>query len=540
MANSIDYKLFKIFAEYNTAGGYTFDAKPGIYKIECWGSAAADRGSGYGGRGGYTCGIFQFKKGDKVFVKIGDKNGFNGGGRAGWGGYGGGASDVRIKGDTLNNRIIVAGGGGTCGRVYDNQYSGYGGGLNGGTGHGGCGGPGGGGTQSGSGGSYPGSFGYGAGGGAGSGGYAGGGGGGWFGGGGGSVDGSLDDDCGGGGGSGYVLSAASYKPIGYIDDSYYHCLDTPTLLAGNETMPNPAYNPLAINTVQQETIVGNNGIGKVRISYILQELYFIKRNGKLYIPNKNFYSEYSNEFIPLDETDPDTIFYNIIYSDEYIIQFDKCIYSAIGLFDSFTVSNGLNNKTIKPLDFFDLTKDTIIKVSNNHFIYKFQDDYNQFKLIYKNNEKARLKAQIKLKDNIVINDEVSDIYFKINSTKNMNVMIKKYEDYYNSHQMKDTLNNIFKSGILASNLSEYFINADLINLSIGFTNNVYNSDDKLKQIKLIAKASNKYRRLWKQDVTMYGNKDYIYLKFNDAHNEVIINKFSKDKTECPINTLEEF
>jgi hypothetical protein len=301
-------------------------------------------------------------------------------------------------------------------------------------------------------------------------------------------------------------------------------------------MPNPSYNPLDVNTVQQETIVGNNGIGKVRISYILQELYFIKRDGKLYVPNKNFYSEYSNEFIPIAETDPAKAFYSILYSDDYIIQFDKCIYSAIELFDSFTVSNGLDIKTINPFDFFDLSKDTIIKVSNNNT----QDYYNQFKLEYKNNEEARFKSQIKLKDDIVIHDDVSNIYFETNSNKNMNIMIKKYGNYYNSNQVKDTLDNIFKTGVNASSLPTYFINADLINLSIGFNDNVYKSDDKLKQIKLLAKASNKYRRLWKQDVNIYGNKDYIYLKFNDMHDEVIVNKFSKDKTGCAINTLEEF
>ncbi|MBC2478630.1 glycine-rich protein, partial [Clostridium beijerinckii] len=308
MAVTINYNLFRVLAEYNTSGAYSFQARPGIYKIECWGSAAAARSStGLGGRGGYACAVFRFKIGDKIFVKVGDNNGVNGGGRAGWGGYGGGASDVRVGADTLNNRIIVAGGGGTCGYNTSVDYYGYGGGLSGGNGISRCGSPGLGGTQSGSGGGVPGGFGYGGYGMAAWGGYSGGGGGGWYGGGGGSVDSSADDDSGGGGGAGYVLSGTSYKPSGYIDDSYYYCIDTPMLIAGNLTMPNPNYDSQS-NAIQAETVVGNPGIGKVKISYIPQALYFIKHDEKLYIPNKYFFSEYYGKFIPLTEEDASKVY----------------------------------------------------------------------------------------------------------------------------------------------------------------------------------------------------------------------------------------
>jgi hypothetical protein len=144
--------------------------------------------------------------------------GFNGGGDGGNYGYysgaGGGASDIRIGGSALSNRVVVAGGGGGDGYGYPaNNNGGDGGGTTGGdaTGSYYSGGGGGGGTQSagGAGGIYP----YGSGpgyadyygqagtlgqGGQGSYYYGGGGGGGYYGGGGSGYLGS------GGGGSSYT------------------------------------------------------------------------------------------------------------------------------------------------------------------------------------------------------------------------------------------------------------------------------------------------------------------------------------------------
>ena len=65
--------------------------------------------------------------------------GFNGGGNGnsngyGAGGGGGGATDIRIGGNTLADRVLVAGGGGGSGSNYDAYAGGDGGGLIGGTG----------------------------------------------------------------------------------------------------------------------------------------------------------------------------------------------------------------------------------------------------------------------------------------------------------------------------------------------------------------------------------------------------------------------
>lgn len=134
----------------------------GVYRIEAWG-AEGGRGMcngglcGAGGKGGYAAGNIELHRGDRLYVYVGQKgknaNGnnqtgtFNGGGGSSHdysdnesAGTGGGATDVRLVGDTawddpesLASRIIVAGGGG--GNSYGYK-SGAGGGLHGENGNG--------------------------------------------------------------------------------------------------------------------------------------------------------------------------------------------------------------------------------------------------------------------------------------------------------------------------------------------------------------------------------------------------------------------
>ena len=109
--------------------------------------------------------VVRVHPGDKLYVFVGGSGkdgGFNGGSAGGAGGYGkfytgntgGGASNVRVGGDTLPDRVIVAAGGGGAGAafVYRDASGGSGGGLVGKGGGTACsttsGGGGGGGTQS--------------------------------------------------------------------------------------------------------------------------------------------------------------------------------------------------------------------------------------------------------------------------------------------------------------------------------------------------------------------------------------------------------
>jgi hypothetical protein len=118
------------------------------YTIEVWGAQggnATDGGITEGGRGGYCKGTIFLTAGTVLYVYVGGQNGYNGGGTGGYGDFesgkpGGGATDVRLGGNTLSDRIIVAGGGGGCGgRGY---YSGTTQGVGGAAGENGMNGPG--------------------------------------------------------------------------------------------------------------------------------------------------------------------------------------------------------------------------------------------------------------------------------------------------------------------------------------------------------------------------------------------------------------
>lgn len=211
-----------------------FDAE---YQLETWGAqgGSADRNYALGGAGGYSKGTVNLKKGDILYIHVGGygytpQSGYNGGGcnpglSYGWI-CGGGATDMRINTNSVNNRIIVAGGGGSVGAY--NHKGAAGGGLNGenntlGSGTGGQGA-----TQTGGGGN--GQFAIG---GNGSGSYGGGGGGGWYGGGG-----SNSTNRGGGGGSGYVFGPDTYKPSNYPVDAQYYLKDSSTI-AGNKRITLP-------------------------------------------------------------------------------------------------------------------------------------------------------------------------------------------------------------------------------------------------------------------------------------------------------------
>jgi hypothetical protein len=196
------------------------------------------------GRPGRVSAIIPVSPGEKLYVFVGGSGtdgGFNGGGAGaystshGAGNPGGGASDVRVGGTGILERIIVAAGGGGAGEadnIYGTNPGGNGGGLFGKDGGGGAsygsGDGGKGGTQSQGGAGGAGAYGYfgsgrpGGGGDLGSGGnggdgaeYAGnggGGGGGYYGGGGGGGGGDafyhLTQGGGGGGGSSYVEPSA--------------------------------------------------------------------------------------------------------------------------------------------------------------------------------------------------------------------------------------------------------------------------------------------------------------------------------------------
>ena len=258
----------------------------GTYKLECWGAqgGTGNPTANIGGLGGYSYGNITLAENTVLFLYTGSKGYdrvettvFNGGGIAEGSsnynsGSGGGASDIRIKTDSLYARVIVAGGGGGGAGANETTYiGGYGGGTLGGSSSANSSGSSGtasGGNQTGAGtfsnpGSYTGltgSFGQGgnySGGGDRSGG---GGGGGWYGGGAGSYG------VAGAGGSGYVYtsSTASNYPSGCLLNSNYY-LTSASTIAGNSSFISP--------TGSSETGHGGNGYIRITIQSIANWAY---------------------------------------------------------------------------------------------------------------------------------------------------------------------------------------------------------------------------------------------------------------------------
>jgi hypothetical protein len=116
----------------NQVFSYTGNSEPfvapcsGTFTFEVWG---AEGQGGNGGDGGYATGQMDLNVGDILEVFVGGNAGFNGGGQghAATERNGGGASDIRLGGLTLDHRILVAGGGGSS--SGDANFAGGGGGA---------------------------------------------------------------------------------------------------------------------------------------------------------------------------------------------------------------------------------------------------------------------------------------------------------------------------------------------------------------------------------------------------------------------------
>ncbi len=133
----------------------------GHYKIEAWGASGGDASDSYnGGYGGYSVGIVELNRFDKLYVVVGGSGstsgngGYNGGGRSSIqsGGYigsaGGGATHIATQligtgllfeyASNTDKLLIVAGGGGgsASGSGNTNGTGGSGGGTSGGSGTG--------------------------------------------------------------------------------------------------------------------------------------------------------------------------------------------------------------------------------------------------------------------------------------------------------------------------------------------------------------------------------------------------------------------
>ena len=156
------YAVEEVKFDYVYTGDYQEFVAPytGEYKLEVWGAGGGGQhqagSAGVGGLGGYSKGLINLRKGDKLYIYVGGEGKtcvtagctasatFNGGGSgykkkgdtADPVGSGGGATDMRFVSGAWNDtnsllsRVIVAGGGGGGG-METNEHGGDGGGATG-------------------------------------------------------------------------------------------------------------------------------------------------------------------------------------------------------------------------------------------------------------------------------------------------------------------------------------------------------------------------------------------------------------------------
>ncbi len=118
-ATSVIFRYNKTSSSANLNQGYAIP-RTGWYKIELFGAQGGNSGAKYGGKGAYTSGYIYLEAGRQLYFNVGGQptnssGGVNGGGNSGSlsnAKGGGGATDVRLNGTALSDRIMVAAGGG--------------------------------------------------------------------------------------------------------------------------------------------------------------------------------------------------------------------------------------------------------------------------------------------------------------------------------------------------------------------------------------------------------------------------------------------
>ncbi|MFZ4708136.1 MAG: immunoglobulin domain-containing protein, partial [Bacteroidales bacterium] len=103
---------------FDYTGNYqTFTVPAGVYSltIDAFGAEGIGLNGFLPGQGGRAQGELAVVPGQVLYIYVGGRNLFNGGGSGRGGANGGDASDVRLGGMAISDRIIVAGGGGGAG-----------------------------------------------------------------------------------------------------------------------------------------------------------------------------------------------------------------------------------------------------------------------------------------------------------------------------------------------------------------------------------------------------------------------------------------
>lgn len=510
-----------------TGAAQTVFLFPGVYSIECWGASGGRNlvnNNSSPGRGGYAKGTITLNTIEILHVFVGGKGadtphagdsaptsvisgGFNGGGRGINGGAGGGgATDVRLGGTTLDHRIIIAGGAGGVGSNSGISSGGYGGGGAGGAGTGG-------------GAANPGTqtsgFALGLGGDYTSTNDCGGGGGGYYGGFGGATSNSS-----GAGGSGFTSTTLTGR----------------SLIGGNASMPN--YNG--------GTVVGNLGDGYVRItgaeiSFCYYALWY---NNQFYIPSNELYNQQNKMYDPVSEE----------YLNDAVNNYDKYIYNINDLFkycningEHFYSLNKFNNGNLKIVKILKRTSTVfptvipdIILNSINYNINVSGSHIKNYKIILKlsiiNNA---INYIVKIKEKIKCVKDALKYFIKSNGTNKAKFAINYNLTMFGQNFTKITEREINEKGFSLSD-EKVEIDYEEIEILFGF-NSLCGPTEEVKNITIYKQDEGLLKSIPKSEYEVYydnGSKR-VYVKFNNKYDKVLINSPAYSKQEV-INKINEF
>ncbi|WP_459482553.1 glycine rich domain-containing protein [Clostridium saccharoperbutylacetonicum] len=411
--------------------------------VRCYGSQGGIgiySNSQPGGKGGVAEGTYILKSNDArtVYIYVGAQNGYNGGG-VGNAWAGGGASDVRINGINLVNRIIVAGGGGGG---SDRFIGGNGGGLIGSDGSNyyssWCAK---GGTQ------IDGGSGYGKGslgiGGMGQGNrynygewVCGGGGGGYYGGGGGII--------------GTVYT--SVEPGGGAGGSSYIAL---------------------LDPIDASTTSGvRTGNGLVEITYEEDpNAYFLEKDDKYYVIDKKYFDNINKIFLPVEIED----IYNDLVDTAITPRADMSITSMLKPFV-------LDNQTYDPIKLIDFKEYKLCTLSKDN-LYKMTMHYTA-------SNKALSMTNIKIKEKYILDN------YRTNANDSIFFLDIKATD-------KTKIDYFFDYGETKSYKNCSILNTDKISNNFYFDFKLNSVDSLLQSVTLYGKNNDKYVKLKEPSINVY-------------------------------------
>lgn len=464
-----------------------------------------------GGKGAYVKGVVYLKKNEEVILYVGGKGGsartpyksggFNGGGDGSTDGTifgygGGGATDVRYKGDYYSNRIIVAGGGGGADSGADYIQAGR--------------------------------------------------------------PGSQEDGSGGDGGfNGHDPKVSGVVAVGYGATQHYGAMVGQGEHAINGTASGGGgagyYGGRATNTycggggggssyvndiyVRDKEIQDgvNKGDGKIVITKIAMQDNFnhftLYSEGNYYITLNKFYDQTHKKFIPI----PIEELSNFDYSDDFIVDIREV-----------TRGRYIDDEYVQPLEQFRDKDVKIAKIAgyNNKYYSNPADVKTDSVNISLRYTKELLKSiMVKIKNKFVQPTSIFKYFMSVNQTDAIKIGIV-YNNFILGKDYKIIQEEeIIDKGFDASDFNDERIKLKDFSMIFVFNRNVFDDSDELKFVNII-KRDTFLRRIINRkryNVTYDTNTGKLYIRFLYDSGRIVVNKLeSADKEYHIKNTIEEF